>query len=105
MGSSHRDFGLILALLSIASFLPATVGAGLVLVADAANHRVQKFASTGAYIAQWGLQGSGNGEFNAPQAVATNAVNNVYVADSNNRRIQKFTNAGTYITQWGSQGS
>ena len=57
------------------------------------------------YITQWGVQGSGNGQFQSPQGVATDAAGNVYVADTGNHRIQKFTSNGVYITQWGVQGS
>src|SRR5436309_631518 len=70
------------------ALLPATVGAQPLV-----------------YLTQWGSQGSGNGQFNYPYGVATDAAGNVYVADNGNHRIQKFTDAGTYLTQWGSLGS
>ncbi|MEJ0021442.1 MAG: 6-bladed beta-propeller [Candidatus Doudnabacteria bacterium] len=57
---------------------------------------------TGCYA---GLLGSGDGEFNFPQGIAVDYLNNIYVADSGNNRIQKFDSAGNYITQWGSEGS
>jgi len=56
------------------------------------------------FVLQWGSSGSGNGEFNSPSGVATDAAGNVYVADSGNNRIQKFSSTGTYLTQWGSSG-
>src|SRR5206468_4248584 len=81
-------------------------------VADQHNHRIQKFTSTGTYLTQWGSYGSGDGQFNGPVGVATDAAGNIYVADGfdyiathGNHRIQKFTNTGTYLTQWGSYGS
>jgi DNA-binding beta-propeller fold protein YncE len=57
------------------------------------------------YLTQWGSFGTGDGQFDSPRGVATDATGNVYVADYNNHRIQKFTSAGTYVTQWGSRGS
>ena len=62
-------------------------------------------AQTPGYLLQWGSRGSGNGQFDQPYGVATDAAGNVYVTDQGNCRIQKFTNAGTYLSQWGSRGS
>src|SRR3989442_7637747 len=88
MTSCLRRFRISLAFLGLASMLPATVGAQPLV-----------------YLTQWGSQGSGNGQFNYPYGVATDAAGNVYVADNGNHRIQKFTDAATYVTQWGSYGS
>jgi DNA-binding beta-propeller fold protein YncE len=63
------------------------------------------FTSVGAYITQWGSGGTGNGQFNQPIGVATDASGNVYVTDYGNNRIQEFTSAGVYATQWGSAGT
>ncbi|TMQ56414.1 MAG: hypothetical protein E6K72_05275, partial [Candidatus Eisenbacteria bacterium] len=55
------------------------------------------------YLTQWGSFGTGNGQFQYPTGVATDAAGNVYVVDPVvNHRIQKFTGAGAYLTQWGS---
>ncbi|HLF91412.1 MAG TPA: SMP-30/gluconolactonase/LRE family protein, partial [Anaerolineales bacterium] len=64
--------------------------AGNVYVADSGNDRIQKFASDGLYLAQWGSNGNGDGDFNVPRSVAVYAAGYVYVADSGNDRIQKF---------------
>lgn len=56
------------------------------------------------YVTQWGKQGSKDGEFNAPEAVALDSQGNVYVADTENHRIQKFDATGKFLTQWGSKG-
>ena len=58
-----------------------------------------------AFDLAWGTSGAGNGQFNAPEAVAVDAAGNVYVVDRDNYRIQKFTSDGAYVTQWGSFGS
>ena len=58
--------------------------------------RVSRFA---VYVSA----GAGNGQFDAPTGVATDAAGNLYVADNNNSRNQKFTSSGGYLTQWGGQ--
>src|SRR5262245_26702680 len=57
------------------------------------------------FLLKWGLPGSGNGQFEGPSGVATDASGNVYVADSRNNRIQKFDASGTFLLTWGSPGS
>lgn len=88
-------------------------GAGSVYTTEFNNNRVQKFSGAGVGAAQvpdllllqWGSSGSGNGQFDNPSGMATDAAGNVYVTDSNNNRVEKFTSAGAYLTQWGSSGS
>ncbi|MBI5095677.1 MAG: SMP-30/gluconolactonase/LRE family protein [Candidatus Hydrogenedentes bacterium] len=55
-------------------------------------------------MTQWGMPGSGDGQFSNPQGVAVDTKDKVYVADSGNNRIQVFTSSGTYLTQWGKLG-
>ena len=69
------------------------------------SNRVVKFAGNGAYLAQWGGLGTGNGQFHYPNGIAVDSSNNVYVADSGNNRIEKFSSNGTYLTQWSSHGN
>ncbi len=52
----------------------------------------------------WGPEGSDNGQFVLPKAIALDCNGNVYVADTFNHRIQKFDNDGTFLTTWGSEG-
>ncbi len=83
---------------------------GNIYVTDQFNHRVQKLASDGTFLAKWGANGgdgtsgSGNGEFSAPSGITTDSVGNVYVSDSTHR-VQKFDSSGTYLAQWGTGGS
>ena len=63
-------------------------GSGNIYVADAGNNRIQKFDSSGAYLAQWGGPGSGNGQFYNPQGMAIDGSDNIYVHDYDNHRIQ-----------------
>jgi DNA-binding beta-propeller fold protein YncE len=77
----------------------------LMLDENGGSNTVQKFTSSGSYLAQWGTEGSGDGQFGYPTGVAVDASGNVYVADQGNCRIQKFTSDGAYVTQWGTLGS
>jgi sugar lactone lactonase YvrE len=79
--------------------------AGFVYVADAGNHRIQKFSADGTFVTKWGTQGQGNGQFESPSGVAVDAAGSVYVTDSGNHRVQKFTSSGSFLTKWGTPGS
>ena len=59
----------------------------------------------GAFLAEWGSNGSGDGEFKNPAGIAVDAAGNVHVADTDNFRIQEFTAAGAFVTKWGTNGS
>jgi hypothetical protein len=67
----------------------AVDGSGNVYVVDS-NDRIQKFSSSGVFLAKWGTRGSSDGQLNFPNGVTVDGSGNVYVADSANHRIQKF---------------
>jgi hypothetical protein len=94
-----------------------------VYVADAGNHRIEKFDQSGAFVAAWGWgvsdggaqsevctgscqagqAGGGVGQLYTPTAIAVDnsegpSKGDVYVGDSENHRVEKFTSAGTYIS-------
>ncbi len=75
-----------------------------VYVADPDNHRVQKFDMLGSFVAKWGSQGSGAGQFDRSRDVAVDGAGNVYVTDALNYRVQKFTSSGVFLDEWGSEG-
>jgi sugar lactone lactonase YvrE len=88
-----------------------TVGPdGNIYVADANNHRFQKFDNGGNYIKDWGKNsgdgsgGAGNGEFSFPHDVALDSNGNIYVSDTCNNRIQKFSPSGIFVGKWGRNG-
>ncbi len=56
------------------------------------------------YQTQWGTSGGGNGQFNNPLGITTDANENIYVTDSSNNRVQVFDAHGNYLSQWGGSG-
>ena len=81
--------------------------AGFVYVADAGNHRVQKFTADGQFVAAWGQNSIIETEigrpqgFNEPWDVAVAPDGTIYVADTWNHRIQKLSADGDPVTAWG----
>ena len=64
---------------------------GDLLVTDSFNHRCARYSDAGALLYSWGKSGSGEGDFNRPIGIATDAQGAVYVSDTLNNRIQKFS--------------
>jgi len=53
--------------------------------------RIQKFSSSGTFIAKWGSSGSEDGQFKGPIGIAVDPSGEfVYVAEQANHRVQKF---------------
>jgi len=76
---------------------------GNIYVADANNHRIQKFSADGRFIAKWGSYGFGDGQFHYTNSICIDSNGDIYVSESgNNPRIQKFNADGQFITKWGS---
>jgi len=72
-------------------YLPADIAvdeAGNVYVLDSGNHRIQKFDPQGNFLASFGRQGQGPGEFQHPQSIDIDAQGFMYVSDSGNQKIQ-----------------
>jgi sugar lactone lactonase YvrE len=80
-----------------------TIGSGSVFVADTNNQRVQRFATGGAFQANWGERGFGetNSGFNWPRDITffTDTVHaaapTLWVADTKNYRLQEFFSDGS----------
>jgi YD repeat-containing protein len=77
---------------------------GNLWVLDAANNRVQKFAPSGEFLAQFGGPGTGDGQFNNPSALAIDAAGNLWIADQGNHRVQKFNASGQFVSKFGETG-
>jgi hypothetical protein len=69
---------------------------GNVYVLDSGNHRIQKFDPEGHFLASFGRQGQGPGEFQYPQSIDIDARGNIYVADSGNQKIHILEPDGTF---------
>ena len=77
-----------------------TDSVGDVYVVDKGAHRVRKYTTAGAPLAQWGSWGAADGQFNDPAAIAVDAQDNVYILDLDNARIQKFTSEGAFLSKF-----
>lgn len=83
---------------------------GNVYVADTWNHRIQKFDSTGKFLAKWGefinFSDAGsvndadrNSKFFGPRGVAVGPDGNVYVTDTGNKRVAIFDSNGKFLRE------
>jgi sugar lactone lactonase YvrE len=86
-------------------------GKFIVYVADRGGNRVYQYLSASwfeggkpSFLSKWGASGSGNGQFEHPDALATDSEGNVWVVDEGNVRVQEFTEEGGYITKFASKG-
>lgn len=68
---------------------------GNIYILDTGNHRIQKFAPDGKFIASIGRKGQGPAEFQYPLSLDVNTEGYLYVADSGNQRIQVLKPDGT----------
>jgi DNA-binding beta-propeller fold protein YncE len=76
---------------------------GNIYVAEvASNHRVQKLAPDGTFIAEWKGPDAG---FYGPRRIAIGPDDSVYVLDQGRTRIVKFSPDGHVLSSWGSKGS
>jgi hypothetical protein len=57
------------------------------------------------YVSEFGSEGSGDGQFSDPVAVAVSASGDSFVLDRGNDRIEKFNEAGEYLGQFGEEGT
>lgn len=84
----------------------ATDSAGNVYVSDRTTNEVQVFDSSGTPVREWGVAGTGAGEFDTPDSIAVAPSDAaVYVADFDNSRIEKFSTTGTFQDEFGSNGT
>lgn len=77
-----------------------------IYVADAGNHRVQKFDAQGRFLAAWGGSGREPGKLDRPMGLAIDRARKwLYVTDTDNGRIQKFDLDGRLLLAWGEPGT
>ncbi len=76
---------------------------GRVYVADTRANAVLVFDAQGQFEFQFGDDGQGPGQLNAPTYLAV-AEGRVYVTDTLNARVQLFDTGGRYLSQFGERG-
>ena len=76
-----------------------------IYVVDGVNQKIKVFNSGGAFLFDFGSQGSGPGEFQYPLGIDIDRSGRVYVADSGNHRVQVLTRDGGYIHEIKLQGT
>lgn len=77
---------------------------GNVFVAHWNSNKIAVYSPAGELLREWGVKGTGDGEFQLPGSVALGPDGLVYVPDQGNSRIQKFTREGTFVGKWGELG-
>ena len=101
-GHAHPDFVFVTGI--------AVDGCGNLYVAENGIERIQKISSSGTFLGQWGVPGTGDAQFTGLFSVGVNPMGDVYVTDDS--RIQKFSGAGNplsfppafYWQKWGGSG-
>jgi tripartite motif-containing protein 71 len=74
--------------------------AGNAYVTDSGNHRVQKFGPDRRFIASWGSEGDGNGQFTCPLSIVVDGQERVYVGDHVGGKIEVFDPDGNPLATW-----
>ena len=69
-----------------------------IYILDSGNHRIQKFDSDGKYLATFGRQGEGPGEFQYPMSLDIDTEGYLYISDPQNQRIQILKPNGAEFT-------
>ncbi len=84
----------------------AVTANGDVLVADAANHRVLRYAADGQLLWAFGdgRRAAGAAGFNTPAGLALDDAGNVYAVDVLNGRVVKLSPQGVYLAEYGHLG-
>jgi len=82
---------------AVAFYMPSGLSLdsqGNLYILDTGNHRIQKFSPDGVFLATFGRQGQGPGEFSYPDSIDLDASGLIWVSDPNNKRIQVLTPEG-----------
>jgi DNA-binding beta-propeller fold protein YncE len=74
---------------------------GHVFISDGyANARILEYTADGRKVQEFGMPGTGPGQFNLVHSIQIDAAGVVYVADRENGRVQRFDQTGKYLGEW-----
>jgi DNA-binding beta-propeller fold protein YncE len=78
---------------------------GNIYVADTGNNRIEKFASSGQFLLQFGASAAlaASEDLSMPTCVAVR-TGVVFVCDTNHHNIKRFNTSGIFQGQWGTNG-
>ena len=62
-------------------------------------NRVMVFNNAGEYLYDIGSEGTGDGQFSGPNALAIDKFNRLIICDRDNDRLQLFTLDGKYVAK------
>jgi hypothetical protein len=81
------------------SAIPAVVLSSIVAAADPAPSTTDlpDEIAPPRFVAAWGSEGTGDGQFKAPIGIAINAADEVFVTDAPTDRVQRFTADGKFL--------
>ena len=79
----------------------AVDGSGNVWVAEQENNRVQKFSSSGTFLAAYSSLGTGSTALKAPKGIAIDSKGDVWISDTGNHRIVELSSSGSLIQAFG----
>jgi len=74
--------------------------AGFLYFVDEGVHRVFKCEPSGAYVASWGEEGTGPGQFEAPVSIAFDGQSYFYTLDAKLKRVSVHTRDGVWLTDF-----
>jgi hypothetical protein len=76
-----------------------------VYVVNGGTTKIRRYNSSLAFVSEWGVSGSGDGQLNDPRGIAIDGIDRIYIADSGNHRVQIFDATGTFLGKFGSFGT
>ena len=74
--------------------------AGNIYVADTGNARIQKFDTTGKFLAAYGERGEAAGQLMEPNGIAVDASGSIYVTDAKSHKLLRFKGDGQFEKEW-----
>ncbi|MFI5363362.1 MAG: 6-bladed beta-propeller [Elusimicrobiota bacterium] len=78
--------------------------AGFLYFVDKGLKRVFKCEPSGGFIASWGAEGDGPGQFKSPVSIAFDGQNYLYTLDSELNRVSVHTRDGVWLTDFFAAG-